>query len=228
MWIVCYEVPDAHKNALNRWVEMGFSGLTAYVVLLGAVAVGGLRLILRGERPISQRLAAAAVIASVVGRSVEQLVGIPHLTDEALFWTLLGVIVAAPMLADGPLQGGENSPRVKNVVNVPLLTGSRALAPVLWVASALVLASVVLGFTLVKNVNYALAESRATSASNLLVSGAPENAMRSINSAISLAPDVGRYHVIRSNILDQARSSRPGATEQAKPALAAYQANGRA
>ena len=166
---------EAHNNALNRWVEMGVFGLTAYVVLLGAVAVGGMRLILRGERPVSQRLAVAAVMASVAGGSVEQLAGIPHLTDEALFWTLIGVLVAVPVLAESP-QAESSSPGAQ-ADNTPRFTVSNATAPVLWVASALILASVVLGFTLVKNVNYALAESRATSASNLLVSGTPENAM---------------------------------------------------
>ena len=33
----------------------------------------------------------AAVLASVAGRTVEQLAGIPHLSDESLFWTLLAV-----------------------------------------------------------------------------------------------------------------------------------------
>ena len=92
----------------------------------------------------------------------------------------------------------------------------------------MVLASGVLGFTLVKNTNYALAESSATSAGASLDKGRLEMATQSNDSAIALAPDVGRYRVARANILDQVRDSTAAASAQARLALAAYQANGRA
>ena len=224
---VYFGVQEAHNNILNRWVEMGLFGLAGYLVLLGSVAVGGFFTILSGRATLNQRLATAAVIAAVAGRSVEQLVGIPHLTDEALFWTLLGVIVAAPVLATESSQT-ESIPTSVQAVHAPWSTSSIVSSPLLSVALALVFASVVTGFTLVKNANYAFAESRATSASNSLAKGDPDVAMRSIDGAIALAPDVSRYHVIRANILDRARSSRADATEQAKLPVAAYLANGHA
>jgi hypothetical protein len=92
----------------------------------------------------------------------------------------------------------------------------------------LVLASVVMGFTLVKNTSYTLAEKRATSAAASLDEGRPEMAMQSIDSAIALATDIGRYYVIRANILDQARSSKAADSDRARLALEAYQANGHA
>lgn len=228
--IVYYRVLAAHNNTLNRWVELGFFGLASYLVLLGAVATIGIRVIRdRGTTTqVNQRLAMAAVLASVAGRTVEQLAGIPHLSDEALFWTLLAVVAALPMLAQEELQGEASSRRVQNSFGPPQTTAPRFRAPVLQVSLALVLASVVLGFTLVKNTNYALAENRATSATASLADGQPEMAMQTIDGAIALAPDVGRYHVIRANILDQARSSTAAASDQARLALEAYRANGRA
>jgi len=227
---VYYRVLEAHNNTLNRWVELGFFGLASHLVLLGAVAAIGIRVILdKGTTTqVNQRLAMAAVLASVAGRTVEQLAGIPHLSDEALFWTLLAVVAALPKLAYGPIQGEASSSRVQTSFGAPQVTAPRVKAPVLQVSLAIVLASVVVGFTLVKNTNYALAENRATSAAASLDDGKLEMAMQSIDSAIGLAPDVGRYHVIRANILDRARSSTAAASVQARLALEAYQANGRA
>ena len=103
--IVYYHVLEAHNNTLNRWVELGFFGLASHFVLLGAVAAIGIRVILdkRTTTPAPQRLVMAAVLASIAGRTVEQLAGIPHISDEALFWTLLVVVAALPVLAHEPL-----------------------------------------------------------------------------------------------------------------------------
>ena len=97
------------------------------------------------------------MMAAVTGRSVEQLAGIPHLSDEALFWTLFGVMAAAPILTNRPPDTDAYSSQAQNPSDIPRITASRIGVPVLWVAAALVLASVVLGFTLVRDTNYALA-----------------------------------------------------------------------
>jgi O-antigen ligase len=47
-------VQEAHNNALNRWVEMGFFGLATYLILLGVVAVGGLLILLNNTMAVSQ------------------------------------------------------------------------------------------------------------------------------------------------------------------------------
>jgi tetratricopeptide (TPR) repeat protein len=86
----------------------------------------------------------------------------------------------------------------------------------------------VLGFTLVKNVGYVLAESTAMTAATSLGEGELEIAMQSIDRAIRLAPDVGRYYVTRANVLDKVRRSRSDTFEQTKLALESYQANARA
>ena len=100
--------------------------------------------------------------------------------------------------------------------------------PVLQIAVAVVLASVLLGFTFVKNVNYALAELRATSAVSSLDGGELEMALQSINGAIAPASDVGKYHVIRAKNLNQVRASITNNSERNQLAIEAYEANGRA
>ena len=72
---------------------------------------------------------------------------------------------------------------------------------------------------MVKNANYALAESRATYAAASSDGGRLEIAIQSIDSAIAIAPDVGRYPVIRANILDRARNSTAAESDQARLAV---------
>ena len=227
---VYYGVNEAHNYTLNLWVELGLIGLSTYFVLFGAVVLIGIRMILDKQKTtqIDQRIAVAAVLAVVAGRSVEQLAGISHLSDAALLWTLLAVVAATPALNHETSPEKPSSWPVQNPLNIPRFMTLRVGPPVLQVSLALVLAAVVLGFTLVKNTNYALAEYKATSAGVSLDDSQPEIAMQSIDEAIALAPDVGRYHVIRANIPDRARISMAGASDQARLALETYQANGRA
>jgi hypothetical protein len=224
---VYYEVQEAHKHALNRWVELGFVGVASYLVLMTAVVTVGIRVVLDkgATAQVNQRLVMAAILASVAGRMVEQLAGIPHVSDEALFWTLLALVAALPMLEHGRLKGNTNTQPVQSSSAAPQFMTPRAGTAVLQVSLALVLASGVLGFTLVKNTNYALAEVRATSAAASLANGQPEIPMRYIDRAIALAPDVSRYHVNRGNILDQTKGGTTTLPDQARLALEAYRAN---
>lgn len=162
--LVYYGVADAHNITLNRWVELGIFGLAGHFVLLGAVVAIGIWMILdkRTTTQVHQRLAMAAVLASVAGRMAEQLAGIPHLSDEALFGTLLALVAALPMLAHRPLQGGKLQAG-PNPSGTPRFTDSRINSPMLQVSLALV-----------KNTNYALAEIRSTSAAASLDDGRPE------------------------------------------------------
>ena len=165
----------------------------------------------------------AAALASVAGRMVEQPAGN---SDEALFWTWLAVVAVLPKLAHGP---GESRPKqAQSSFGSPQFTATRVRAPVLQVSVTLVLASVMLGFTFVKNTNYAIVETKATSAAALLDNGRLEMAMQPIDGAIVLASDVGRYHIILANIQDQAKSSTAKPIDQSRLAVEGYQANERA
>lgn len=227
---VYYQWTAAHNGMLNRWVELGIFGLVSHLVLLGTAAVVGIRQI-RDNRTTTyrnQKLAMAAVLASLAGRSVEQLVGIAHISDEALFWILLALVVSVAAVADTPSTRDEKSSEVRDSTRARLPKLSKIRWPVLQLSLALVIVSMLLGFTLVKNVGYVMAERTATTATVSLSDGELAMAMQSIERAIRLAPDVGRYHVTRANILDTIRRSRSDVFEQTKLALEAYRANERA
>lgn len=90
------------------------------------------------------------------------------------------------------------------------------------ISLAFVLALAVLMLTMVKNPYYFLAESRAAAAGASMKTGDLQVGMRQIDRAIALAPDVGRYHVTRAKIIDQARTAATTQVRSGQPDLEAY------
>jgi len=222
---------DAHSNLVHRAVELGFFGLASYLFLLAALTATGIGLLM-GRHALTDtnhRLVMAAVLASLGGRTVEQVVGIPRLPDEALFWTLLAVVVGLPGLTrSAPLP---QHPRPVPASNAPV-PHFRASIDAFWTVSilslALVSAAAMLWVTMVKNPYYFLAEIKAVAATHSSEEGELQRAMRRVDEAIALAPDVGRYHVQRAKILDQARRMTSDEREWSRLAQEAYWSNQRA
>jgi len=200
---------EAHNNAIHIVVELGLFGLGSYFFLLGALAATAVVLLVR-RRAIStsaHRLVLIALLASLAGRTAEQLVGIAHMSDLALFWALLGVMVALPQVRWAPVQQS-GTPEETGINGSPLSPSrGRARGTASTLSLALVLASVVVAFTLVKNPYYALAENKATVAESMLKQGDVKRAAQQIDHAIALAPNVSRYQCTRARILDQVRST---------------------
>ncbi|MCI0781098.1 MAG: tetratricopeptide repeat protein [Chloroflexi bacterium] len=227
---IYYAARDAHSNLVHRTVEQGYLGLASFLFLLGAAVVAGIATLAK-RRPAldpNYRLVMAALLAALAGRMVEQLVGIPHLSDEALFWALLALLVALPNLEEQPAKarwspaGGQS--------NTDLLSAGRnaAARSAFKLLIALIIAAMLAALTMVKNPSYAFAEYRATSAAVSLGEGRLLRAMEQIEGAIALAPDVGRYHVIQANILDQAGSFADNEIHRIKLAREAYLSTQRA
>ena len=223
--LIYYYPADAHNYIVHRTVELGLWWLISYLLLLGALVAIGISLLLNRSAftTTDQKLVASAVLASVAGRTVEQLVGIPHLSDEALFWTLIAVLVALPGMTSSPRQRDEMPERIQHFNNLSAHTFLAGRGAVLGLALAL--ASVVVVFTIAKNPSYALAENRATVAQSSLQNGDLQKAMRQIEDAIARAPNVGRYRVMRAQILDQARNLSDNPAQLMPLAQEAYLAN---
>jgi hypothetical protein len=87
----------AHNSIFHTAVELGALGLVAYGLLLAALVVTGARLVARvmaGSLPLSAGFIVAGLVASLVGRFVEQLAGKPQVADLALTWALVGMVAA--------------------------------------------------------------------------------------------------------------------------------------
>jgi hypothetical protein len=87
----------AHNAIVHTAVELGLLGLIAYGALLAAVAVAGIRLMRSaksGAMPTWAGFVVAGLVASLVGRFVEQMAGKPQVADLALTWVLIAAMAA--------------------------------------------------------------------------------------------------------------------------------------
>lgn len=215
---------NAHNKAVHRTVELGMFGLATYLFLLGAVLITGFGLLLRGQSTPFHKLVAVGLLASIGGRTVEQMVGVPNLSDVALFWVLLAVLVVLPGLTYRRLQP-RGGPGAGGIGIIPSPSRFALGGTIPQMSLAVVLAAAVVAFTIVKNPNYALAANREATATASLEKGDLPRAIQQIDGAIVLAPDVGLYRVKRANILDRARTLSASQGARWQLAQEAYLAN---
>lgn len=218
---------NPHNNFVHRTVEQGILGLAGLVLMTLVLLVVALRLLL-GDPNLqhrNQRLVMAALLAAVAGRIVEQLAGVPHMSDKIVQWTMLGMLVSLPAIQQRETNEIAPTPDADDqAVQTTRLKRERHLK----ISLAVVLAAIIVAFTLAKNPSLALAEIRATAAEESFDEGRLDEAMRQADSAISLAPGVGRYLVIRGRILDKARVAASNPSDQIRLAQESYRTNRRA
>ena len=191
-----YALPSyAHNHFVHEATELGVLGVGAYAGVFAAVLVATAILVRRGYLQClqSRKMVLAAVLAALLGRSVEQMFGIPRIGDLTLFWVLLGVFVALPAVSRPDPQKRPHKRRqtFATAINTspwkPLLGLLLVLAliPVVWT----------------KTVSYLVADVHATSAREHLPSDYAE-ALSLLERANGLAPDVLAYYWYHSELLD--------------------------
>ncbi|MBM3956632.1 MAG: O-antigen ligase family protein, partial [Gemmatimonadetes bacterium] len=181
----------AHNDPLTRAVELGLLGFIAYAALAAAaVAVLVSRFRLGAAGNVEAALL-TGVAAALVGRFVEQQVGIAQVSDTLVFWLLMGLLAAAPAALAAPGAGQSRA--------APPASASHALG-LLAVSGVAALAIGVALLTWVKNVGYLQADHAASSARVLFGrdSGA---ALEVVERAISMAPDVPGYRHLKASML---------------------------
>jgi hypothetical protein len=170
---------DAHNSLVGITVEQGAFGLASYLSLLVVLTAIGVRLLLRKFSTLdeTQKLIMAALMTAIGRRVLEQMVGVPHLSDTLLFWTLLAVVVAVPNL------NGSLKPRIAETgaaiyhSSLPNWQNADATSAILKLSLAFIVASIIVVFNMVKNPNYAVAEIRATASGASLLEGRLDFAM---------------------------------------------------
>lgn len=92
----------AHNYLIHLAVEVGLLGALTFVFVLGASLFVATSILFKksmSDHP-ERKLIAIALFAIVVGKAVEQLVGIPRIGDFTVFWSILGLIAALPTVAN--------------------------------------------------------------------------------------------------------------------------------
>lgn len=179
-------VSHAHSLPLQLLLERGLAGLATFAALACAVLLAGISLI-RNHRHSTLHngnwipIVSISLVAALIGRAVEQTVGIARIGDLVPFWALLGVVLAVY----GITARAEPEPRLESRTGfayVPL-----AVATVVAIAAATTY--VVRDFQSLRAglmAGDAFAESRA---------GNRDEAVTLLQKASDLAPDVQQYRV---------------------------------
>jgi hypothetical protein len=190
-------VKDAHNLWVNAAVETGV--ISALFLLLSAAipGLGGAYFIIFRWRqwPLAYRLLAIALVASIAGHAVEQLVGVSQVSDAIISWALVGLLVALPRVVEG---------------QAPAPLPTQALAPmalkttVAAVATIVVLASVVTGWTHTMGIVVGSRDA-AVSLSATRDHNDPLRAMELMASALDVAPESSAYRVRQAQLFEAFR-----------------------
>ncbi|MEE8443410.1 MAG: hypothetical protein V3S37_06630, partial [Dehalococcoidia bacterium] len=146
-------VDRAHNLILDLAVTVGFLGLIAFGSVVGLFFVHSARLLKRMQRG-EEQLLLVSLIAGVSGYLVSSLVSISGHADELVFWTLPALLVILTRVATRKERPQQDSTTGEDGISVS--RGTRVIP----VIGALVLASVVLGFSINVNGNLVRADMR--------------------------------------------------------------------
>jgi O-antigen ligase len=218
----------AHNHLLHELVELGALGLLSYLALLAAVVGIGMLALTRHRHNLSpaHRWILVGLLALTVARVVEELSGIARVSDLTVFWALLGLFVALPwaMGTNPDTKVAKLTKRATSRRGVPHQPRTR---PPSWAGLLLVgIAIVALGtLSWTKNVNYLWASVVAISAAEAAREGDGDRGLALIDQAISRAPDVVDYHLLRGELFTNSIPQTDSPTAKRALAEEAYASN---
>ena len=203
----------AHNYFIHQGVELGYLGLLSSLGILVALFTVGGYLLLRQRRDFSDvhKLLLVGVLATLAGRTLEQLVGLARVSDLTIFWVLLALFVALPVV----MKSGKEAPElVSAATNLrsgggrPTALSSSVVAPIRVLVLTIV-AGLVIGIgmlTWFKTINYPRAAVLAAEGVSRSRDGNLQGALSSLNKTISLAPDVSINYDRRAAVYNAYRN----------------------
>jgi tetratricopeptide (TPR) repeat protein len=189
----------AHNYPLQVLMEQGLAGLalfltTAILVFITAISVIR-RVAKRRDEDQWLSILMAGLLAALIARAIEQAPGVGRVSDLVTFWALMGLVIAVAEIEFGPA--------TRRRALGPLSfsgAGFRRLAPF----GAAILAGVVaLTIFVQKDVNNLRAGVISANGFEHKNAGENDDAFRSFQEAVSLAPDVERYYTEVSGFLNR-------------------------
>ncbi len=216
----------AHNFFIHHWVEQGILGFfSSLSLILAFFTVGAAQLWGNRDRYSRTHMWVLVILlATMVGRVAEMMVGVAREADLVLFWIMLAMFVALPsVMAQPEMEGAQPTPatpprppgrrerrggrgrrRERRALQAEGGRGGSSI-PVM----ALVLVFPVIVFigwlTWDKNIDYAWAARLAATAREQFTAGDFQKGERLMKSAIAKAPDVPIYHHNLGAIYDSYR-----------------------
>lgn len=186
----------AHNFLVHNAVELGALGFVATTTLFGAIGVAGLVYLKRARRerwPLQRKAVLGALCAALGGRFVEQLTGVPQISDLLLMWALAGALAALALMtrAGAPAAPAFPAP------------AARAAPGCSWwrLAPALAAAAFLAFFSWSTNGRYVYAAVVASSAGSAFNQGDFALSVERLDDAIQLAPDMPAYRLNKATAL---------------------------
>ena len=227
----------AHNFFLHHWVEQGILGLFTSVGLVMSFFLVGVAQLWRNWSRYSEfhRWILVALLATMLGRVTEMMVGVARESDLVPFWIILGMMVILPSVLiptpqtagasvpeNQPANSGRRQGRGRNLRRRDRQTRRNATAGPKWgplqfigATLAVLLIGAVGWLTWDRSLEYASAARSAASARDHFVVGASASPpqfseiQRShglMSDAVSSAPDVPNYHNNLAGIFEAYRS----------------------
>ena len=203
------EMSHGHNYFVHQGVELGFLGLISGLGLFAAVLlVGGYQLLWRRkDYSIVYKILLIGLLATLVGRLIEQMVGVARVSDMTVFWVLLASFAALPAIMEVRRNSldpalGDRQPTGEDHISLDNAPIRRAYHWQFLVRLALI-ASVVAAIGILtwgKGINYVRAAVIADRAAEEFHDGSLQNSLSSLEQAISLAPDVSTYYSHRAAV----------------------------
>ena len=210
----------AHNFFIHNGVELGVLGLLASLGLyLVPLLVGGYLLLWRrGQYSDFQKLAMAGLLAVLVGRFLEQSVGVAAASDLTIAWVVLAMFTALPAITENLPATPTAEPQQRPSPPPPHSRGApKGGLAYSSTALRLVMAAVLIvgigALTWSKAINYPLAAVKARDGLEQIRSDNLAKALDSLDRAIELAPDVSVYHNLQAAAYSAYRQNTDFQTE---------------
>ena len=187
-------VSHPHNYLLHTLLELGYLGLVAFLALSVLAVYGAIRILnserVEGRSNGPMAIFTAVVLAAMVGRAVEQMVGKAQITDLMVFWILLGVLIS---LSGFYFHRGDNftTPDTRAGIRVQ----QRARYRITLLSMVIFLTALVAGISLftVRDVRGLVANRLATEGRELTKSGQSGPGLAKFDRAAGLMPDSVYY-----------------------------------
>jgi O-antigen ligase len=183
----------AHNFILQDLAELGILGLTSRLAFLASLILISLVWLWRsrkGAYSFKLQMALILTCSVVIGRTAEQLVGVPRVADTALFWALSGVGVAAIfMMSRG--ETAETQTKTQKPQRPPQVKHWKFAA-----GFAVAIGCLVLVWQ--TNLNHFQAAVNASASERNLEAGDLSTSLAQIDRSVGLASEAGPYQIKRA------------------------------
>ncbi len=217
---------SAHNDPLNRLVEIGITGLLSYGLLVIAAGLVVWRLIssATGPHAVLFGLLAVGAGAMMAGRVVEQLSGVPEVSDTTLMWMAFALLAAALSMTR---RGSEPESESAELTDAPKSDSNGISVPAL--SPAFVFPLVAIGIALTgyfiwtHNINLLRSDLEFKKGEVVLASDV-DQALAHMEKAVTLNPGVEEYGHARAEILNARAELNGSALQQRQLLEEAYEA----